>query len=258
MILTLASSSLAVMLFFMKIDFLFWFILHPILPLRHFCQRYFLNLLTHNLPAHYLLLLPHQRHIILIFHLHHHKHTPPSSPSISHSSQLSHSSSHLNTLALILLRSDQPRQPSIILRDFHCGKAGISSYATTTGKPSSSQPSTKYPLTNFISYKSLSHSHKLFVNTISSTIEPTTYEQAIQCLKWCEVIEDELTALANQKTWSLVSLPSGHRSIGTKWVFQIKYESDGTVERYKAHLVAKGFTQKEGLDYMRLLLWLLS
>lgn len=59
----------------------------------------------------------------------------------------------------------------------------------------------------------------------------------------------ELSALANQNTWSLVPLPPGQRPIGSKWVFRIKYNSNGTVERYKARLVAKGFTQKEGLDY---------
>lgn len=47
----------------------------------------------------------------------------------------------------------------------------------------------------------------------------------------------------------MVPFPSSQRPIGSKWVFCIKYNSNGTVERYKARLVAKGFTQKEGLDY---------
>lgn len=44
-------------------------------------------------------------------------------------------------------------------------------------------------------------------------------------------------------------LPIGHKKISSKWVFKIKYNPDGTVERYKARLVIKGFHQKEGLDY---------
>ncbi|WJZ91571.1 hypothetical protein VitviT2T_010631 [Vitis vinifera] len=59
----------------------------------------------------------------------------------------------------------------------------------------------------------------------------------------------ELHALEQNHTWTLTPLPSGHRPIGCKWVYKIKYNSDGTVERYKARLVAKGFTQREGIDY---------
>ncbi|CAL2241744.1 unnamed protein product [Prunus armeniaca] len=56
-------------------------------------------------------------------------------------------------------------------------------------------------------------------------------------------------ALEENNTWSLVPLLAGHHPIGCKWVFNIKYNSDGSIERYKARLVAKGFTQREGIDY---------
>ena len=44
-------------------------------------------------------------------------------------------------------------------------------------------------------------------------------------------------------------MPINKKPVGCKWVFKIKYNCDGTIERYKARLVAKGFTQKKGLDY---------
>lgn len=50
-------------------------------------------------------------------------------------------------------------------------------------------------------------------------------------------------------TWEKVDLPDGKKVVGCKWVFTLKYNLDGSLERYKARLVAKGFTQTYGLDY---------
>ncbi|KAI5342772.1 hypothetical protein L3X38_010648 [Prunus dulcis] len=59
----------------------------------------------------------------------------------------------------------------------------------------------------------------------------------------------ELLALEHNNTWTITLLPSGQHSIGSKWVYKIKYHSYGTIEYYKACLVAKGYTQIQGLDY---------
>ena len=47
-----------------------------------------------------------------------------------------------------------------------------------------------------------------------------------------------------------MDLPEGKTPVGYKWVFTVKYNSDGLLERYKARLVAKGFTQTYGIDYL--------
>lgn len=62
-------------------------------------------------------------------------------------------------------------------------------------------------------------------------------------------MEEEMKVLEGNKTWKLVDLPKGKKLMSCKWVFAVKYKSDGIIERYKAGLVAKGYTQTFGVDY---------
>src|SRR4030095_8625915 len=59
----------------------------------------------------------------------------------------------------------------------------------------------------------------------------------------------ELQSLEDNNTWELCELPSGRKVIGTKWVFKIKVDAMNIVERYKARIVAQGFSQVAGLDF---------
>ena len=79
--------------------------------------------------------------------------------------------------------------------------------------------------------------------------EPKSYEEAILSPEWQAAIDKEFSALHSNNTWSLVPLPKGKKAISCRWVFKTKLHADGTIERYKARLVVKGFTQKEGIDY---------
>ena len=62
-------------------------------------------------------------------------------------------------------------------------------------------------------------------------------------------MQAEMESLAQNDVWDLVELPSGKKVVGNKWVFKKKVGADGKVERFKARLVAQGFTQKYGDDY---------
>ncbi|XP_019229823.1 PREDICTED: uncharacterized protein LOC109210806 [Nicotiana attenuata] len=59
----------------------------------------------------------------------------------------------------------------------------------------------------------------------------------------------EFEALYSNHTWDLVALPPGKQAIGCKWVYKVKHKADGSIERFKARLVVKGYTQQAGTDY---------
>ena len=82
--------------------------------------------------------------------------------------------------------------------------------------------------------------------------EPISYQEAIASVnksKWKDAMEAEMRSLEHNDVWELVELPKGCKVVGSKWVFKVKVDSDGRVERYKARLVAQGLTQQKGADY---------
>ena len=127
------------------------------------------------------------------------------------------------------------------LQDYHCNLS-ISSLP-----PSSS--SILYPLSYILSYSNLSPSYQHYCFSISTIFEPKTYQTAIKHYYWKEAMQNELVALEQNNTWTLTNLPHGKTLIGCKWIYRIKYKYDGTIEKYKVRLVAKGYTQVKGVDH---------
>jgi len=78
--------------------------------------------------------------------------------------------------------------------------------------------------------------------------EPIDVEEALQEPQWIQAMKEELSSIKNN-TWDLVNLPKGKRPIAVKWVFKVKKNPTGEVVKHKARQVAKGFLQKEGVDY---------
>ena len=80
---------------------------------------------------------------------------------------------------------------------------------------------------------------------------PTSFEEAMRSdhsLKWLEAMEDEMKSMNANKVWDLEIISKGAKTIGCKWVYKTKLDSQGNIERYKARLVAKGYMQREGID----------
>ena len=66
---------------------------------------------------------------------------------------------------------------------------------------------------------------------------------------WKEAVNDEMESIISNRTWKLVDLPLGCKTIGYKWVLRKKLKPDGSIDKFKAKLVAKGFKQKTNLDF---------
>ena len=66
---------------------------------------------------------------------------------------------------------------------------------------------------------------------------------------WKEAIKSEIDSILHNHTWELVDLPSGCKPLSSKWIFKRKRKLDGSIDKYKARLVIKGYRQTEGLDY---------
>jgi hypothetical protein len=62
-------------------------------------------------------------------------------------------------------------------------------------------------------------------------------------------MREEMNALERNQTWKIVELPKEKKPVRCKWVYTLKYKADGSLERYKVRLVAKGYTQTFGIDY---------
>ncbi|KAL6333295.1 hypothetical protein AAG906_028478 [Vitis piasezkii] len=104
--------------------------------------------------------------------------------------------------------------------------------------PDEEKRRSKYPIAYYVTTQALSKLIKAFTHTLSSYHIPSS------------AIQEELEALQKNNTWRLVPLPEGKKLVGCKWVFSIKYKVDGSIDRYKARLMAKRLTQTYGVDYL--------
>lgn len=111
---------------------------------------------------------------------------------------------------------------------------------TSTFSPRTSSRNTRYK----------GHFRGLLSREITS--DTPTYKEGLEGTdseKWKKAILEELNSLKANETFDIVPRPQGRRIVGSKFVFRIKRDSEGHILRYKARLVAQGFTQQEGIDF---------
>jgi hypothetical protein len=91
--------------------------------------------------------------------------------------------------------------------------------------------------------------HALLAVPDSDIEEPTCYTNAVKLSEWRQAMQTEFNALLQNQIWTLVPPQKANNFVGCKWVFKVKWKVDGSIERHKARIVAKGFHQQAGLDY---------
>lgn len=107
-----------------------------------------------------------------------------------------------------------------------------------------------HPIQEYASYGKLFPIYHVLVSKLDSSItEPKIVHEALKFPEWKAAIQEEIKALEKSGTWELTELPSGKIPMRCKWIFTTKYNPNGSISRYKAHLVAKGFTQSYGINY---------
>jgi hypothetical protein len=82
-----------------------------------------------------------------------------------------------------------------------------------------------------------------------NVVEPLNYGQAKDHKEWMDAMKEEYDSILKNETWELTELPENKTPIGSKWLFKYKFNVDGSIDKYKVRLVAKGYSQKEGIDY---------
>jgi hypothetical protein len=90
---------------------------------------------------------------------------------------------------------------------------------------------------------------QIWFGNFCTTGEPTSVSEALSDSRWKVAMDEEYSALMNNNTWCLVPSPYGKNVIDCKWVYKVKRKADGTIDRYKTRLVAKGFKQRYDIDY---------
>jgi hypothetical protein len=79
--------------------------------------------------------------------------------------------------------------------------------------------------------------------------EPSTFEEASKHQVWKDVMIEEYDSILKNDVWAVVPRPCGKLMVTSKWIYKINHTTDGSVEKFKARFVSRGFSQKEGIDY---------
>jgi hypothetical protein len=172
-------------------------------------------------------------------------------------------------------RSLAPSSPGMLLLSLHRPPSGPSSPGTwtppasptppTTASPSSASSSSSPPVA-IHQPPSPSNTHSMQTRAKRGLFQPTdrlnlsathtspspipkTYQGSLQDPHWRRAMREEFDALVHNRTWTLFPRPSRANIVSGKWIYKHKFHSDGSLARYKARWVVRGFSQQPGIDF---------
>ncbi|KAJ9542808.1 hypothetical protein OSB04_029314 [Centaurea solstitialis] len=155
----------------------------------------------------------------------------------------------------VVITSEQPSQEDCpVIPDPTLSLHSLEEIASSVHPPHTTRWTKDHPLSQVIGNISegvktrATANYSLFSCFVSQT-EPKKVSNALVDPFWVKAMQDELTQFDRNQVWTLVPLPNGKMTIGTKWVFKNKKDDQGVVVRNKARLVAQGYCQEEGIDY---------
>jgi hypothetical protein len=79
--------------------------------------------------------------------------------------------------------------------------------------------------------------------------DPLTFEEAVKDDVWAQAMDEEIRCIESNQTWKMVDVPDDKDVICFKWIYKTKQDAEGKVQKHKARLVARGFTQQPGIDF---------
>ena len=122
-----------------------------------------------------------------------------------------------------------------------CQSPSSSSSTATSGTP--------YPMAHHICCTNYSVKYRKFLAVVINNTEPKCFKEAMRDVRWKESMQDEISALEDNGTWSLEPLSPGKRALDSQWVYRIKYLANGEIERLKSRFVVLGDHQEASIDY---------
>ncbi|XP_021893745.1 uncharacterized protein LOC110811530 [Carica papaya] len=97
--------------------------------------------------------------------------------------------------------------------------------------------------------KQYSYDFHLYFAECSQVVKPNSVDEALKSEIWGKAMKEELDPLKRNNAWTLVPKTTTMNVVGNKWVFKVKVNVDGSLQRCKTRLVVKGFHQNAGVDY---------